>query len=98
MQLYSTGGRKSGEASTIICPALTSNWISEDMVRQCKLKSKRRATKKSANYGGVLLVSTGDLVELICLGKSCRHRFHIIKNAPFPFDILFGVDFMKDTE
>ncbi len=98
MQLYSTRGRKSGEAYAKICPELASNWISRDMVRQCKLKSKRRATKKNANYEGVLLISTGDLVELICPGKSCRHRFHIIENAPFQFDILYGVEFLEKTE
>jgi hypothetical protein len=66
--------------------------------RQCNLKSKRRATKKSAKYEGVLLISTGYMVELIYPGKSCSHRFHIIKDAPLQFDMLYGVEFPEKTE
>jgi hypothetical protein len=98
VQLYSNKGRKSGEAYAKICPELARNWISGDLVRQCKFKSKRRATKKVADYEGVILISTGDLVELICPRKQCSHRFHIIENAPFQFDILYGVEFLEKIE
>lgn len=97
VQLYSTTGRKWGEAYVKICPELASNWISGDMVRQCKFKSKRRETKKSAKYEGVILISTGGLVVLACPGKLCRHRFHIVEDAPIQFDILYSAEFLEKT-
>lgn len=65
------------------------------MARKCKLRSKQRETKKEATYEGVLLISTGHLVEFICPGKPCSHRFHIIEDAPFRFDMLYGVEFVE---
>lgn len=98
MQLYSNMGRKSSEAYAMICPELSSNWISGDMVRRCKLKSIRRQTVKEAKYEGKLLISTGELVKFVCLGKACSHRFHIIEDAPLRFDMLYGAEFLKKTE
>jgi hypothetical protein len=68
------------------------------MVRRCKLKPIRRQTVKKAKYEGKLFVSTGELVELICPGKPCSHRFHIIENAPLRLDLLYGAEFVEKTE
>jgi hypothetical protein len=98
VQLYSNTGRKSGKAYAKICPELSSNWISGDMVRRCKLKSIRRQTAKEAKHEGKLLTSTGELVEFICPGKPCSHRFHIIEDALLWFDMLYGAEFVEKTE
>lgn len=94
MQLYSFEGRKSGEAFAKLCPEMTSNWIAGHVVRACKLKSIRRDTPKSQRYEGLLLVSTGHLVEFICPGRLCRHRFHVFQDPSFAFDMLYGADFV----
>jgi hypothetical protein len=96
VQLYSSIGRKSGEVYAKICPELLSNWIAEDMVRKGNLKTKRRETVKTALYEGELLASTGHLVEFDCPGKTCKHRFHVIRNSPFPFDMLHGAEFVEE--
>jgi hypothetical protein len=68
------------------------------MVRRCKLKSIRRQTRKEVKYEGKLLISSGELVVFICPGKPCSHRFHIIEDAPFQFDMLYGSEFVEETE
>jgi hypothetical protein len=66
------------------------------MVRRCKLKSIRRQTRKEAKHEGTHLISSGELVVFICLGKPCSHRFHIIEDASFPFDMLYGTEFVEE--
>jgi hypothetical protein len=53
---------------------------------------------KEAKYEGKLLISTGELVEFICLGKPCSHRFHIIEDAQLRFDMLYGAEFAEKLE
>jgi hypothetical protein len=36
-------------------------------------------------------------VVLACPGKPCRHRFHIVEDAPIQFDILYGAEFLEKT-
>lgn len=96
MQLYSNTGRKSGQASAKLCPGLSSNWISGDTARRCKLELIRRRTVKEATYEGKILISTGELVEFICPGKPCSHRFHILEDSPLGFDMLYGAEFVEN--
>jgi len=96
VQLYSSTGRKSGGAYAKICPEIESNWISGHMVQESGLKTKQRETVKTVHYEGEILISTGHLVEFDCPGKACKHRFHVIENPPFRFDMLYGAEFVED--
>ncbi|KAF2847363.1 hypothetical protein T440DRAFT_557469 [Plenodomus tracheiphilus IPT5] len=98
VQLYTNTGRKSGNASMKLCPELGSNWISGEVVRRCKLRPVRRQTAKEANYKGKILTSTGELVQFICPGEGCSHRFHIVEDALLQFEMLCGVEFMGQAK
>ena len=92
IKLYSSTDREWNEATVQICPEVTSNWISKEIVRQFGLKPWRRKSAQEAHYDGKTLVSTGKVVDLSCPGQSCRHRFHIVEKVPF--DILYGAEFV----
>lgn len=82
-------------ARSRLCPGLSSNWITGNLVRKHQLRPKRRQNKKIAEWEERRLVSTGELVELNCSTRFCKHRFHVIEGTLGGFDMLHGDDFMR---
>jgi hypothetical protein len=72
------------------------NWISRAVVIEFGLQQWRGRSPKKEAYRGKTLVSTGKVVDLICTGRKCQHRFYIFEDQDVSFDILLGAEFAQD--
>lgn len=98
VQLKSSVGGKSSRARVMLCPGLSSNWISGDMVRRLEVEAIRRQSAKVAEWEGRRLVSTGHVLKFSCPGKDCSHRFHVVQKKPLAFDLLYGAEFVEEHD
>lgn len=94
IQLYSAAQDQWKVVCVQVCPELESNWIDRRIVKRLHLRSRKDDSLMEAEYEGIRLQASGKVVDLIGAendgNKSSRHRFHIVKDAPF--DMLFGAN------